>query len=510
MATEVWRKNFWRNAATNYVNIIVRIGSGLVLFRLLFQHLEHERFGYYSLLWSLFGYAILLDFGLGVAVQKVVAQKAASGDLPALNRLVTTIVWSFAAIGLACFLIFAAGRGLFLDWIHVAPENRAEFGTAYLIFFAALAVNLPLALFHEMLRGLQRMDIVNWSVVAAQLLNLGLMTYGLLTGWPFAAIVLTSVATTVAPEIAALFFVRKLIPGLSLHPRNFHLPDVRGVLSFSIVAYLITFTNIVMVRSDQAVISFTIGVGFVALYQLGYKASEFFGHFSRQMQEALSPAAAHLHATGDTGAVRGLLVQSSRITILVTTPLYALCAAYLDPVIRILSGLKQVDATTFWVGEALLLATYTTLITSSCSKRIMVMCGWERRLLKVSLAEAGLNLVFSLLLVRPFGILGVAVGTLVPAVLIGWCWTLPLTAKFAEIGYGTLLREFFAPVLAPVLASLAVLAAVLVFFPLPAQSSLLDCSWRGLLPLAALAAVAAPRRRSLKTPPAIPAAQSCL
>ena len=130
MATEVWRKNFWRNAATNYVNIIVRIGSGLVLFRLLFQHLEHERFGYYSLLWSLFGYAILLDFGLGVAVQKVVAQKAASGDLPALNRLVTTIVWSFAAIGLACFLIFAAGRGLFLDWIHVAPENRAGWASA--------------------------------------------------------------------------------------------------------------------------------------------------------------------------------------------------------------------------------------------------------------------------------------------------------------------------------------------------------------------------------------------
>ena len=351
---------------------------------------------------------------------------------------------------------------------------------------------------------------MNWSVVAAQLLNLGLMTYGLFAGWPFPAIVLTSVATTVAPEIAALFFVRKLIPGLSLHPRNFHLPDVRGVLSFSVVAYLITFTNVVMVRSDQAVISFTIGVGFVALYQLGYKASEFFGHFSRQMQDALSPAAAHLHATGDSSAVRGLLVQSSRITILATTPLYALCAAYLDPVIRILSGLKQVDATTFWVGEALLLATYTTLITSSCSKRIMVMCGWERRLLKVSLAEAALNLVFSLLLVRPFGVLGVALGTLVPSVLIGWCWMLPLTAKFAGIGSGALLREFFKPVLAPVLASLAVLGAVLILFPLPAQSSLLGCVWRGLLPLAALAAVAAPRHRSLKTPPAMPAVPSCL
>ena len=178
--------------------------------------------------------------------------------------------------------------------------------------------------------------------------------------------------------------------------------------------------------------------------------------------------------------------------------------------IRILSGLKQVDATTFWVGEALLLATYSTLITSSCSKRIMVMCGWERRLLKVSMAEAGLNLVLSLVLVYPFGVLGVALGTLAPALLIGWCWMLPLTAKFADISFATLLREFFQPVLLPVAAALAVLCALLNFCPLPAQSHLLDCAWRGLLVLATLAAVGAPCRRSLKTPTAMPAVPSCL
>ncbi len=510
MSTEVWKRNFWRNAATNYLNIIVRIGAGLVLFRLLFQRLNHEEFGYYSLLWSLFGYAILLDFGLGVAVQKVVAQKSASGDLAGLNRLVSTIVWSFTAIGIGCFVLFACGKSLFLEWIHVAAVNRAEFGAAYLIFFAALAINLPLALFHEMLRGLQRMDIVNWSVIASQTLNLGLMAWGLFAHWPFPAIVLTSVATTVAPEIAALIFVRRLIPGLNLHPRNFHFPDVRGVLSFSLVAYLITFTNLVMVRSDQAVISVTIGVAFVALYQLGYKAAEFFGHFSRQMQEALSPAAAHLHATGDERGLRGLLFQSSRITILATTPLYALCAAYLEPVIKILSGLKQVDATTYWVGEALLLATYTTLITSSCSKPILVMCGWERQLLRVSIAEAGLNLVLSLVLVVPFGVLGVALGTLAPALLIGWCWVLPLTAKYAGISFGGLLREFFQPVLLPVAASLAMLGALLIFCPLPAESHFLDCTWRGLLVLATLAAAVAPFRSALKTPAAIAALPSAL
>ena len=126
----------------------------------------------------------------------------------------------------------------------------------------------------------------------------------------------------------------------------------------------------------------------------------------------------------------------------------------------------------------------------------------------MSLAEAGLNLLLSLALVRPFGVLGVALGTLVPAVLIGWCWVLPLTAKFAGISFGSLLREFFTPILFPVAASLAMLGALLVLCPLPAQSHILDCTWRGFLVLATLVAASAPRLRSLKTSAALPVVPS--
>ena len=57
---------------------------------------------------------------------------------------------------------------------------------------------------------------------------------------------------------------------------------------------MITFTNLVILKTDQVLISFTIGVGCVALYQVGYKAAEVFGNFSKQLHEALSSAAAHL------------------------------------------------------------------------------------------------------------------------------------------------------------------------------------------------------------------------
>ncbi len=279
----------------------------------------------------------------------------------------------------------------------------------------------------------------------------------LLAHWSFPVIVAISVATTICHEIVTLVIARRVLPGLSFHPRHFHFPSVRGVMGFSVVAYLITCTNLVILKTDQAVISVSIGVAFVALYQVGYKASEIFSMFSKQLHEALTPAAAHLGANRDEAGLRDLFLQTTRLTFLVTTPIYALCAVYLEQLIRLLSG-KPVDPQTYWVGQMLLLGTYSTLLANSCSKRILVMCGWERPLLKLSLVEAGLNLVLSVVLVRIMGITGVALGTLVPAVLVGWLGLIPMAGRFVKLGVFSMVKEMFAPVCVPVAASLLVLA----------------------------------------------------
>ena len=505
MSAEPWRKHFLRNTVTNYLGVVTRIGTGLVLFRLLFQHLSHDQFGYYSLLWSVFGYAILLDFGLGVAVQKAVAEKSATGDVAGLNRLVATVAWSFAAMGIGLFLVAYLARPFFLDWIKINPADRAEFGAAYLVFMGALAVNFPLALFPEILRGVQRLDLVNWAIMGSLFTNLAVMAFALLSRWSFPVIVLISVSTTICHEIVTLFISRRVLPTLSLHPRHFHFPAVRGVMGFSLVAYLITCTNLLILKTDQTVIGVSIGVGFVALYQLGYKASEIFSNFSKQLHEALSPAAAHLGASRNEAGLRHLFLQTSRVTFLLTTPLYALCAAYLEPLVRLLSGMKAVDAQTYWVGEMLLLATYSALLTSSCSKRILVMCGCERPLLRLSLLEAGLNLVLSVVLVRTMGIAGVALGTLIPAVLVGWFGLIPMAARFVKLGLAALAGEVLAPVIIPVLGSLLVLALLLVGRPMPAGTNALaqtvECAWRGLLVMMPIAALGLPYLRKQRARP---------
>jgi hypothetical protein len=76
----------WSNALSNYLRTFVGIVVGLVTFRLLYQSMPKESFGFWSLLWSVFGYGILLDFGFGFAAQKRVAELSVSKDWTQLSQ----------------------------------------------------------------------------------------------------------------------------------------------------------------------------------------------------------------------------------------------------------------------------------------------------------------------------------------------------------------------------------------------------------------------------------------
>jgi O-antigen/teichoic acid export membrane protein len=350
-----------------------------------------------------------------------------------------------------------------------------------MIFFVFLALGFPCGLFPEMLRGLQRIDLVNWLQIGGMLLNFGLLSLALTQHWSFPTIMLISVATSVLPGALAAFWVFSRAPGLSLRPAYFNKASIRGVLSFSLVAYLITFTNLIMARTDQAVISVAIGVALVAAYQAGYKSAEMFGLFSTQLQDALTPAAALLHARGDRAGILRLLFASTRMTTALVVPLAALCAVYLEPLIRVLTGLKVVEQSSLIVGWALLAATLSSLLSNSCSKRIMMMCGWERKLMWASLVDAGANLILSLFLVHTLGIAGVAIGTFVPTLLIGWLWIIPLTARFAEISIPELLVSAYGPALRTLAAAGAMLILLVWLAPAALDTGLLGLAWRGAL-----------------------------
>ena len=483
---EEWQRRFWRTTASGYFVTVIRILLGLVLFRTMFQQFSAAQFGFWSLLWSLFGYGILLDFGFGFTAQKAVAEKMATGDMDGLSRLLATILWTF--IGMAGLLLLAsiALRDPFMARMGVLPADREAFGKAYTVFFIGLAIMFPLGLFPEILRGLQRIDLANWIYSLSTVVNFALLYWGLKTGWSMAALMCVSVGTSILPNIVAAGLAVRRLPGVSFSPKWFEWRAVKMQMAFSMTAYLITFSNMLMSKSDQLVISLTLGVAFVVIYQAGFKMGEMLGLFSVQLQQVLSPAAAAMHARGDESGLRNLLLQSSRLTFFLVTPAYLLSALYMEPLIRLLTGMESVPRDTWWIGQALLLAIYSSQITNSCSKRVLMMCGEEKKLLRISVVEAVANVVLSVILAYRLGVFGVAIGTMLPTVLVGWLWVVPVTIKRLKLPLMSYFSYHTKGTVLPMIVFGLLLLALALWFPTNGTSGFIDLGWRGALCMAPL------------------------
>jgi O-antigen/teichoic acid export membrane protein len=476
-----WQRRFWSTTASGYIGFVTRMLLGLVLFRLMFQNFTGAQFGFWALLWSLFGYGILLDFGFGFTAQKAVAEKTATGDMAGLSRLLATIFWTFIGMAVMLLVVFLLIREPFLARMGVLAADRAEFGNAYVVFFIGLAVMFPLGLFPEILRGLQRIDIANWVGTLSTVLNFVFLYWGLTAGWSLSVLMAISVTTSAFPNLIAAVVAIRRLPGVSLLPKHFDWRTVKAQMGFSIAAYLITFSNMLMAKSDQLVISLTIGVALVAIYQAGFKMGEMLGLFSVQLQQVLSPAAAAMHAVGDNSGLKKLLLSSSRLTFFLVTPCYLLSAVYLEPLISLLTGMKSVPAETWWVGQALLFAVFSSQLTNGCSKRVLMMCGDERRLLFISISDAVANVILSVILAFKLGVLGVAIGTMIPTTLVGWCWVVPLTVTRLQIPWKTYLLHHLEGTVVPMVVFAAILTSLAIWVPASGKSGLLDLGWRGMV-----------------------------
>jgi O-antigen/teichoic acid export membrane protein len=444
MSIDDVKGNIWRNAASNYVCLGLRLVLGLLMFRMLYRELTKEEFGFWALLWSVFGYGVLLDFGFGFTAQKRVAELSVHRAWGQLSQVLSTIFYSYVGVAAALILVGAFGSHLLISLFRVSPQNHEAFREILVYFFCGLGLAFPLGLFPEMLRGQQRIALANIIFSAGMITNFILLAVAIRYHWGLKAIFLTAILCTFVPDLICGFFAMQRLTGVQIRPRHFSRRMVRETMSFSLFAYVTTVSNVLLGKTDQLIISSAIAISAIAVYQAGAKVAEMFASVSQQLPDTLSPAAAHLHARGDRQVLQQLLVNGTRFTVMLATPLYLVCAFYMEGLLKLLTG--ETVETTFWVGQVLLFWSYTTIVTQSVSKRIYMMCGHERRLMLLGVGEALLNLALSVALVLYYrNVLCVAIGSLVSTFIFGWFFLWPWAAREAQLSGWSLARMVLGP-----------------------------------------------------------------
>ena len=103
-----------KNTTTNYLVMLIRTFQGLLVTRWLIGYLGDDGYGLWMLLWTFFGYALLMDFGVGIAGQKYTSQELFKRDIHHYNAIISMIFTFHALMALLIIIgAFVEGVSLF-------------------------------------------------------------------------------------------------------------------------------------------------------------------------------------------------------------------------------------------------------------------------------------------------------------------------------------------------------------------------------------------------------------
>lgn len=408
----------------NYARLFVRLGLGVILFRAYFKMLETEAFGLWAYLWAVFGCGVLLDFGFGLMVQKGVSHHRARNEWSEANMIINSTLAAFSIIGLLLAVVGCMAAESLLHAVSIEdPGKRSLFLPAVRYFFIGMGISMPLAVFHEIMKGLHEIPVLNKIMVLSAIANFAVQMVVLQNGGRIDLLVAGAVAAICVQYLWGAVYCCRRYPELKLSWNYVSADTLIKSGRFSFYGYLIILSYMIVTKTDQLIIGSLGGLAAVALYQPALKVGELFGTLTRQLSENLQPAAAHYNSLGQKEKIAGLIKTGIRWSGIIAAPLLILCICELELIVYMITGAESLPLETFASALILLIWAYSFVLTHNVLKRVLVMTGHESALVKIGLIEAALNAGLSIIFYHVTGsITGVALATLIVSAVIGWGW----------------------------------------------------------------------------------------
>ena len=424
-----------RNVSTRYLVILVDGIIGLMMLPFNVSHLGRSAYGLWALTTSVTWYFGVLDLGYGSALVRFIAQYRAWRDRTALNEILSTISLVFAGLGILCFIVTALIASRIDLLFNIEPDQVRTARYVLLVIGVYLSVRFPLSVFGAVVYGFQRYYLNNAASICTSVIvavvNLGVLSAG--HG------LVTLVASITAVRILSLglfaWNAYRAFPGLHLRPRLFRRARLREVTGFSVYMFVLDWAAKLNYSSDTIVIGAMLDTTAVAVYTVGLRLSQLAQQLTNQLNDALFPNVVDSDAVQRQDRLQMIMVQGTKLSLALAAPLCLGLIALADSLINSWVGPKFSGSV---LPAQILLTVVLVRISSSGANLIMKGAGQHRLLTYTNITTAAVSVSLSIVLARSLGLVGVALGTLIP-----------VTASFALVLYPAACRRVGLPVGAP-------------------------------------------------------------
>ena len=412
-------RTYARNLIANWIGYGANLLVVFFLSPFVVHTLGDTAYGVWSLMVSLTGYLGLVEIGVRVSTGRHINYYLGRGDFEKVSGIVSTSLAFYATVGVLV-LTSAVLLGTFFGNIFAdVPSSLASQAKWVLLL---LGINIWLGFFSttfaQLLHARERFDLRNIAdivVVTARAIGI---VWVLRAGGGLLSLAAVQVASSLLGCLLLYGLARWRGPDVRLRWQGVSLAIFRETFGFGVWAFVGSAGVRVIYYSNVAVIGLLLGAVEITYYTIGSTLIEYgrsvAGFLPLQTLKPATEGAAGRNALAD---LRWLLLKGSRLVMFFSVPLLIGLIMLGQPFIVL------------WMGPGYARSAHVLIILTVgvCSSLNSEMCGSVllgigkvRFLGLIRVVEAAANIIMSVLAVTAtsLGIDGVAIGTLVPMILI--------------------------------------------------------------------------------------------
>lgn len=388
---------------------------GFFLSPFLVHRLGNVAYGVWILVMSSINYLAMLDLGMRSSVLRFVSKSYAVGDHQGSSEALSAALWVRVQFGAAAIFLSAVLAAVFPYVFHVPPDLAFAARVTVVLVGVNMAISLSFGVVGGVLSALNRYDLQTIASLVQLAMRAGGIVYLMLHGHGIIAIAVCELTAAIVANLITIYFTHRQYPEIRVLWKRPDRGMLRALWSYSFYAFLSTVALQLIYQSDNLVVGSFVSAAAVTVYSIGNSLCRYADQLLTSMSLTFVPAASAYEATGKWDALQGLYYNGTRVTLAIALPIIATFILRGDQFIGLWMGPSYARPS----GEILLILAIPLAFVYANRTAVSIAFGTERHRKPALLfaAEGVANLVLSMLLVRRLGIVGVAVGTLVPSLI---------------------------------------------------------------------------------------------
>ena len=452
-----------RSVLSSWFATAASLVVGFFLSPFIVHRLGIVAYGVWVLAVSSVGYLNLLDLGMRSSVLRFVSKGHATKDHQGASEALMAALWVRLQIGALVLVLCAAIAAAFPHIEKVPAALVLDAREAIMIIGLSTAISMSFGVLGGVLSALNRYDLQSYITLLQLIIRVAGVVAVLRAHRGIVAIALVELVVSVLANALLARLAWKVYPELTFRLTRPRWEVLRKIWSYSIYAFLLLVASQLIYQTDNLVVGAFVSASAVAFYSFGNTLCRYTQQLVGAMTMTFTPAASTLEAGGDMAGLRALYFNGTRATMAISLPIVVTLMIRGGSFIGVWMG-PQYSQTS---GTVLTILATALLFSLPNTTAASIAFGVEKHkaLAKWGLAEGIANFALSIALARKFGLYGVAIGTLIPNLVVQLVMWPQYISRLVDVSYVQVFRNVWGPVFLCAVPFAAASYVVEVHFP---------------------------------------------